>query len=117
MPTIFAYGFHMDLYFLSLIYINLGALELVQHFHRKNIPIAIATGSHQAAYDNKMATHSDIVSCLSHAVCSDNPLVKNGKPAPDIFLVTAKQFADPPASMDKVYDIRLCDSYNITCTI
>lgn len=79
-----------------------GAIELVQHFHRNDIPIAIATGSHQHAYDVKMSTKSELVRCLSHAICSDNPLVKNGKPSPDIYLITASKFSPPPETMDKV---------------
>ena len=80
----------------------IGAIELVQHFHRNGIPIAIATGSHQHAYDVKMSTKPELVRCLSHAICSDNPLVKNGKPSPDIYLITASKFISPPETMDKV---------------
>ena len=80
----------------------IGAIELVQHFHRNGIPIAIATGSHQHAYDVKMSTKPELVRCLSHAICSDNPLVKNGKPSPDIYLITASKFIPPPETMDKV---------------
>ena len=86
-----------------------GAVELVQHFHKHNIPIAIATGSHQEAYDSKMSSHPEITQCLSHAVCSDNPLIKKGKPAPDIFLLTANQFSNPPQSMDQVCIFVLVD--------
>lgn len=79
-----------------------GALDIVQHLHKHGVPLALATGSHTAAYESKMSQKPELLECFMHSVCSDNPRVKNGKPSPDIFLVAAEGFSDPPKSMDKV---------------
>ena len=39
---------------------------------------------------------------MSHIVCSDDPLVEKGKPAPDIYLAAAKRFPSPPQSPTNV---------------
>ena len=68
--------------------------------------MAIATGSKQRDYLLKMSCHQHITACFSHAVCSDNPAVKNSKPAPDIYLVAASQFSDPPKDMSHVSSMK-----------
>jgi len=80
-----------------------GAERLVQHLHQHDIPMALATGSHQPELLLKTSRHRTLFSLFSHVVCSsDDPDVKNGKPHPDCFLVAAQRFADPP-SPEKVY--------------
>lgn len=79
-----------------------GALELVTHLHRNGIPLAVATGSATGEYRAKTSKQKEMESCFSHAVCSDHPELKRGKPAPDVFLLAAKKFNPPPASMDQV---------------
>lgn len=70
-----------------------GVLKLVQHLHRHNIPIAVATGSQRRNYEQKSSHLMDAL--FGHfegkVVCADDGLIKpgRGKPHPDIFLVTA----------------------------
>lgn len=71
-----------------------GAEKLVKHLYAKGIPIAIATGSDKESYDIKICRHQEFMSLFHHIVLSGtHPEVKNGKPAPDVFLVAAKEFA------------------------
>ncbi|KAI0798607.1 HAD-like protein [Irpex lacteus] len=70
-----------------------GVVKLVQHLHRHDIPIAIATGSQRFKYDRKSAHLMDdlFVHFEGKVVCADDGLIKTGrgKPHPDIFLATA----------------------------
>jgi len=75
----------------------------VKHLHQNNIPIALATGSHRSVFDIKISRYQQFFSLFHHVVCgSSDPDVEHGKPHPDIFLVAAQRFEDPP-SPKKVY--------------
>eukprot|EP01100_Stratorugosa_tubuloviscum_P012771 TRINITY_DN6160_c1_g1_i1.p1 TRINITY_DN6160_c1_g1~~TRINITY_DN6160_c1_g1_i1.p1 ORF type:complete len:244 (-),score=123.05 TRINITY_DN6160_c1_g1_i1:76-747(-) len=67
-----------------------GAIRLVEHLSAKKIPIAIATGSHTTAFELKTKKHKSWVDLFNVIIRSDNPAVKRGKPAPDIFLEAAR---------------------------
>ncbi|KFM82659.1 Pseudouridine-5'-monophosphatase, partial [Stegodyphus mimosarum] len=74
-----------------------GVERLVKHLHANSVPIAIATSSKKKTYDLKVTNHKELISMFHHVVCgSNNPDVKQGKPAPDIFLVCASRFDDKP---------------------
>lgn len=78
-----------------------GAERLIRHLHAHNVPLAIATSSSKEKCQIKLVNYQDLMMCFNHMVngSSDDEVV-NGKPAPDIFLVTAKRFI-PPADPSK----------------
>jgi len=79
-----------------------GAERLVKHLKGHNIPIAIATSSKNSTFKLKSKHHPDFFPLFSHIVRgSDDPEVKNGKPAPDIFIIAANRFSSPPTDMNK----------------
>lgn len=60
--------------------------------------MAIATGSDQWGYDLKIVNHKEIFSAFHHVVLSSNdPEVRQSKPAPDCFIVAAQRFEDTPS--------------------
>ncbi|KAJ8709190.1 hypothetical protein PYW07_009016 [Mythimna separata] len=75
-----------------------GAKRLIEHFHNNNIPIGLATSSSKESYDLKVNKHhTELFSLFPNKTFgSSDPEVKNGKPQPDIFLVSAKRFPDNP---------------------
>ena len=76
-----------------------GVQRLVDHLADHKVPVAIATSSRQSNSQLKMSGHPDIFNKFHHAVFgSDDPEVVRGKPNPDIFLVAARRFLDPPVS-------------------
>lgn len=79
---------------------------LIQHFHSHGIPTAIATGSVQSSYKLKISKYGHLFDDMSHAVCSDDPDVKEGKPSPYIYQVAAARFQNPPKSSSNVSKVR-----------
>uniref|UniRef100_A0A8D8KPT7 pseudouridine 5'-phosphatase n=1 Tax=Culex pipiens TaxID=7175 RepID=A0A8D8KPT7_CULPI len=74
-----------------------GAERLVRHLHQHNIPIALATSSGADSVEVKIKHHQELFALFNHKVMgSSDAEVKEGKPAPDIFLVAAKRFPDSP---------------------
>lgn len=76
-----------------------GAERLLEHLVNNNIPIAVATGSFAESVAIKTKRHQHIFKLFHHIVCGlGDPEVKEGKPSPDVFLVAAKRFSEPPSS-------------------
>ncbi|MSQ61322.1 MAG: HAD family hydrolase [Dehalococcoidia bacterium] len=87
-----------------------GAVALVEHLSRTGVPISIATSSSREGYELKARRHAE---WLAHFHCvitrSD---VKNGKPAPDLFLRASEgmgvvpglclAFEDAPSGVEAV---------------
>jgi len=74
-----------------------GAERLLRHLHSNNIPIALATSSGRDMVEIKTTNHRELFDLFHHRVCgSTDPDVKEGKPAPDIFLAAASRFSDNP---------------------
>lgn len=75
-----------------------GAERLINHLHQNNVPFALATSSGKEMAALKMHNYMHLFKLFSHHVMgSTDPEVKNGKPAPDIFLIAANRFPDKPA--------------------
>ena len=65
-----------------------GAPDLVQHCAAEGIPMAMATSSSKAAVELKASPHPWL-SLIAVRVHGDDPQLKRGKPAPDVFLLAA----------------------------
>jgi len=70
-----------------------GVMKLVHHLAKHGIPISVASSSSTSAFSLKTTNHSGLFSMFDKIVLGDNELVKNAKPAPDIFLVAADHYA------------------------
>lgn len=78
-----------------------GAQKLVEHLHKKGVPIALATSSSKDSVDMKMQNHQEFLSLFHHQTMgSTDPEVTKGKPDPSIFLVCASRFPDKPKPED-----------------
>lgn len=75
-----------------------GAPELVQAlFQHDNISLAIATSSRSAGVQKKRIKHEEMFKSFDHIVTGDDENVRNGKPAPDIFLEAARRLNVHPS--------------------
>lgn len=74
-----------------------GAERLLRHLHQTKVPFCLATSSGRELAELKMSNFPELFKLFTHYVMgSTDPEVKNGKPAPDIFLVAARRFKDKP---------------------
>jgi len=74
-----------------------GANELVEALaKRTGLPMAIATSSRYAGVEKKRIRHDRIFQHMSAIVAGDDPAVKHGKPAPDIYLEAARRINVDP---------------------
>jgi pseudouridine-5'-monophosphatase len=73
-----------------------GAVRLTQHLRRHSIPQAVATSSDRSHYALKTSRHREWFGLFDCIVIGDDPEVRRGKPAPDIFLVAASRLGVPP---------------------
>ena len=74
-----------------------GAKEMTTHFFKLGIPQAIATSSSSPMFEAKFEKHKKWFSQFTQIVRGDDPELKEGKPAPDIFLLAAKRLRVDPA--------------------
>ncbi|XP_065157776.1 pseudouridine-5'-phosphatase-like [Atheta coriaria] len=74
-----------------------GAEKLIRHLAKHKIPFAMATSGSKEATDIKLQSSAELFNLFHHKVMgSSDAEVKKGKPNPDIFLVCAQRFPDPP---------------------
>lgn len=73
-----------------------GAVSLTQHLAFHNIPQAVATSSGTRPFTAKTQSHQGWFSVFQEIVRGDDPELKNGKPAPDIFLLVAQRLGAKP---------------------
>ncbi|KXN90947.1 (DL)-glycerol-3-phosphatase 2 [Leucoagaricus sp. SymC.cos] len=73
-----------------------GVNKLVHHLKKNNIPIAIATGSRRRNYEMKTAHLQAVFGCFEgKVICGDDAHYNiRGKPAPDIFIVAARELLE-----------------------
>lgn len=73
-----------------------GTLELIQHLAKHNIPQAIASSSSRHHFEMKTANHQQWLKIFETTTLGDDFEIKEGKPAPDIFLLAAKRLKANP---------------------
>lgn len=73
-----------------------GAVRLTRHLHRNGVPQAVATSSDRHNFDLKITNHGEWFSIFKCVVSGDDPEIKHGKPAPDIFLLAARRLSASP---------------------
>ena len=75
---------------------------MVLHFHKHNIPFALASGSFHKDYLVKTTNHRDFFDLFKLKVFGDDPELKRGKPFPDQFLLTSARFSEPASSPEEI---------------
>lgn len=73
-----------------------GTIELIQHLSNYNTPQAIASSSSRHHFDMKTVNHQQWLNVFKIVTLGDDPEIKQGKPAPDIFLLAAKRLNAAP---------------------
>lgn len=73
-----------------------GARELVWELANAGFPLAIATSSRAKAVQKKRTRHEDIFQKIQAIVPGDDPAVRKGKPAPDIYEEAARRLGVDP---------------------
>ena len=73
-----------------------GAEAFTRLLHSRRVPQAVATSSERKLFALKTMRHGAWFSLFSVAVTGDDPRVRAGKPAPDIFLVAADALGVSP---------------------
>ncbi len=68
-----------------------GTVELIRHLAQHDIPQAIATSSSRQNFEMKTINHQDWLKYFELFTFGDDSEIKQGKPAPDIFLLTARR--------------------------
>jgi pseudouridine-5'-monophosphatase len=81
-----------------------GAEEFTRDLHLRGIPMAIATSTEKRLFGVKTNHHREWFSIFSSIVCGDDPRVRRGKPAPDIFLAAAADLGAAPETCVVVED-------------
>ncbi|MGL4879677.1 MAG: HAD-IA family hydrolase [Waterburya sp.] len=74
-----------------------GTIELIQHLSKYQIPQALASSSTRHHFDLKTINHQQWLKVFEVVTLGDDPELQKGKPAPDIFLLTAKRLNADPA--------------------
>ena len=81
-----------------------GARELTTALHARGVPQAVATSSSRRLFEMKTQSHRDWFALFETIVLGDDPRLRHGKPAPDIFLLAARDLAVEPSRCVVVED-------------
>jgi len=73
-----------------------GTVELIQNLSTHNVHQAIASSSSRHHFEMKTVNHQQWLKLIPLTILGDDPEIKQGKPAPDIFLLTAKRLNAQP---------------------
>ena len=73
-----------------------GAVSFTSHMRRHRVPQAVASSSNRHTFAIKTSAHKSWFKDFELVVLGDDPMVKAGKPAPDIFLLAAARLAVSP---------------------
>jgi pseudouridine-5'-monophosphatase len=74
-----------------------GARALTAALRAHGVPLAVATSSARPLYELKTTRHREWFADFDVVVTGDDPRVVRGKPAPDIYLVAARELGVEPA--------------------
>jgi pseudouridine-5'-monophosphatase len=81
-----------------------GARELTAALHDRGVPVAVATSSARPVYELKTTHHRPWFARFDVVVTGDDPRIAHGKPAPDIYLLAARELGIEPARCVAVED-------------
>lgn len=81
-----------------------GARELAAALRARGIPMAVATSSARPVFELKTTHHRAWFSEFDVVVLGDDPRVARGKPAPDIYLLAARELGVAPRQCVAVED-------------
>ncbi len=81
-----------------------GARALTDALHARGVPQAIATSSPRHLFELKTTRHREWFERFAVVVLGDDPRIARGKPAPDIFLVTAEALGAPASGCVVIED-------------
>jgi pseudouridine 5'-phosphatase len=81
-----------------------GARELTAALHARRVPLAVATSSARPIYDLKTLHHRSWFADFAVVVTGDDSRIARGKPAPDIYLLTARDLGVAPERCVAVED-------------
>jgi len=81
-----------------------GAPELVAALATRRVPMGIATSSPRSLVEPTLARHRAWLASVEVIVTGDDPRILRGKPAPDIYLVAARDLGAAPAACVAIED-------------
>jgi pseudouridine 5'-phosphatase len=81
-----------------------GARELAAALRARGVPMAVATSSARPVFELKTTHHRAWFSEFDVVVLGDDPRVARGKPAPDIYLLAARELGVAPRQCVAVED-------------
>ena len=83
-----------------------GVHKLVHHLKKHNVPIAVSTSTTRRKYDIKTAHLQSLFECFEgKVVCGDHKDNMKGKPAPDIFLTTAREMLNRDVGLPEISEM------------
>ncbi|CAG8686304.1 9165_t:CDS:2, partial [Scutellospora calospora] len=66
--------------------------------------VMVATSSYHDVFEVKTSNNQELFGMFDSITCGDDPDIKNGKPAPDLFLSTRKKMGNPPVEQCLVFE-------------